>query len=48
MVQKSKSNYRLTPDLKLVAKLDPSVKGKDFIPAARKVVRDLMACERRS
>jgi transcription-repair coupling factor (superfamily II helicase) len=48
MVQRSKSLYRLTPDLKLVAKLDPSVKGKDFIPAARKVVRDLMACERRN
>ncbi len=47
LVQKSKSLYRLTPDLKLVAKLDPTVKGKDFIPAARKVVRDLMACERR-
>lgn len=47
LVQRSKSLYRLTPDLKLVAKLDPSVKGKEFIPAARKVVRDLMACERK-
>jgi hypothetical protein len=38
----------LTPDLKLVAKMDAQLKGKDFIPAARKVVRDLLACERRT
>ncbi len=44
LVQKSKGLYRLTPDMKLVAKLDPSVKGGEFIPAARKVVRDLLAC----
>jgi transcription-repair coupling factor (superfamily II helicase) len=47
LVQKSKGVYRLTPDLKLVAKMDAHLKGKDFIPAARKVVRDLLACERR-
>jgi transcription-repair coupling factor (superfamily II helicase) len=47
LVQRSKGLYRLTPELKLVAKLDQHVKGKDFIPAARKVVRDLVACERR-
>lgn len=46
LVQRSRGNYRLTPDLKLVAKVDAQVKGKDFIPAARKVVRDLLACER--
>ncbi len=46
LVQRSKGLYRLTPDLKLVAKLDASVKGKDFIPAARKVVRDVGGCER--
>ncbi len=44
LVQKSKGLYRLTPDLKLLAKLDASVKGMDFIPAARKLVRDLHAC----
>jgi transcription-repair coupling factor (superfamily II helicase) len=44
LVQKSKGLYRLTPDMKLVAKLDQSVKGGEFIPAARKVVRDLLAC----
>jgi transcription-repair coupling factor (superfamily II helicase) len=47
LVEKSKGLYRLTPDWKLVAKADPSVKGKDFIPAARRVVRDLLACARR-
>jgi transcription-repair coupling factor (superfamily II helicase) len=44
LVHKSRGLYRLTPELKLVAKVDASVKGVDFIPAARKVLRDLMAC----
>jgi len=44
MVQRSKGLYRLTPDLKLVVKLDVSVKGGEFIPAARKVLRDLYSC----
>ncbi|MBL8914532.1 MAG: transcription-repair coupling factor [Archangium sp.] len=44
MVQRSKGLYRLTPDLKLVAKLDQSVKGAEFVPAARKVLRDLYSC----
>ena len=43
LVQKSKGLYRLTPDMKLVAKLDASVKGTEFIPAARRVMRDLLA-----
>lgn len=43
LVQKSKGLYRLTPELKLIVKLDASVKGMDFIPTARKVVRDLWA-----
>jgi len=30
--------------MKLVVKLDGAVKGTDFIPAARKVMRDLLAC----
>ncbi len=45
LVQKSKGLYRLTPDMKLLAKLDAGVKGEDFIPAARKVMRDLLGCE---
>lgn len=44
LVQKSKGLYRLTPDMKLVAKLDPTVKGSAYLSAARKVVRDLSAC----
>ncbi|MDP1826897.1 MAG: transcription-repair coupling factor [Archangium sp.] len=44
LVQKSKGLYRLTPDLKLVVKLDPSVTSHDFVPAARKVLRDLQGC----
>jgi transcription-repair coupling factor (superfamily II helicase) len=44
LAQKSRGLYRLTPDMKLVAKLDVSVKGMEFIPAARKMVRDLWSC----
>ncbi len=44
LVQRSRGVYRLTPDMKLVVKLDGAVKGTDFIPAARKVMRDLLAC----
>ena len=33
-----------TPDLKLVVKLDPSVRGHDFVPTSRKVLRDLLGC----
>jgi transcription-repair coupling factor (superfamily II helicase) len=44
LVQKSKGLYRLTPDMKLVAKLDATVKGVAYLSAARKVVRDLAAC----
>jgi transcription-repair coupling factor (superfamily II helicase) len=44
LVQRSKGLYRLTPDMKLVAKVDASVKGLEFIPAARRVLRDLLAC----
>ncbi len=48
LAQKSRGLYRLTPDMKLVAKLDASVKGMDFIPAARKMVRDLWSCRNAS
>jgi transcription-repair coupling factor (superfamily II helicase) len=44
LVQRSKGVYRLTPELKLIAKLDANVKGLDYLTAARKVVRDLLAC----
>ncbi len=44
LVQKSQGLYRLTPELKLIAKLDSSVKGAEFIPAARKLLRDVWAC----
>ncbi|MFO0594047.1 MAG: transcription-repair coupling factor [Myxococcaceae bacterium] len=46
LVQRSRGLYRLTPDLKLVTKLDASVKGAEFIPAARKALRDLTSCRR--
>jgi len=44
LVQKSKGVYRLTPDMKLVAKQEPSIKGMELLPAARKLVRDLLSC----
>lgn len=44
LIQKSRGLYRLTPDMKLIVKVDASVKGLHFIPAAKKVIRDLLAC----
>jgi len=44
LIQKSRGVYRLTPDMKLIVKVDASVKGLHFIPAAKKVIRDLLAC----
>ena len=44
LVQRSKGLYRLTPDMKLVLKLGPEVKGQDLIAEARKVLRDLGTC----
>jgi transcription-repair coupling factor (superfamily II helicase) len=44
LVQKSKGLYRLTPDMKLIAKLDSTVQGAEFIAASRKVMRDLLTC----
>ncbi len=41
LVQKSKGVYRLTPDMKLVAKIPPTAKGRDLVVEARKVLRDL-------
>lgn len=45
LVQRSRGLYRLTPDWKLIAKLDASIKGPQFIPMARRMVRDLVSCE---
>jgi transcription-repair coupling factor (superfamily II helicase) len=42
LVQRSKGLYRLTPDLKLLAKVDAGVKGLDFLPPAKRVVRELL------
>ncbi|WP_309890100.1 transcription-repair coupling factor [Archangium sp.] len=44
LVQKSKGVYRLTPDMKLVLKLGPEVKGQSLIAEAKKVLRDLGTC----
>ncbi|MBS1149099.1 MAG: Transcription-repair coupling factor [Myxococcaceae bacterium] len=43
LVQKSKGALRLTPDMKLVARLGPEVRGHGFVDQARKVLRDLEA-----
>jgi transcription-repair coupling factor (superfamily II helicase) len=46
LVQKSKGVLRLTPEMKLVVRLDPQVKGHDFVAHARRVLRDLGKCAR--
>ena len=44
LVQRSKGLYRLTPDMKLVVKLESHVKGNELIAEAKKVLRDLNRC----
>lgn len=46
MVQRSKGAYRLTPEMKLVAAIDPKVKEpQDLIAACKRVLRDLLSCQ---
>ena len=44
LVQRSKGVYRLTPDMKLIARIPEQTKGRDYILEARKVLRDLNGC----
>jgi transcription-repair coupling factor (superfamily II helicase) len=44
LVQRSQGVYRLTPDMKLVARVPAEVRDAGFIPEARKVLRDLGTC----
>jgi transcription-repair coupling factor (superfamily II helicase) len=44
LVQKSKGVYRLTPDLKLVARRDGADQPAALLGEAKKVLRDLAAC----
>jgi transcription-repair coupling factor (superfamily II helicase) len=44
LVQRSRGLYRLTPDMKLVARVDDTVKGEAWVGAARKVLTDLDRC----
>ena len=41
LVQRSKGVYRLTPDLKLVARVGEGVRDQDLVAEAKKVLRDL-------
>jgi transcription-repair coupling factor (superfamily II helicase) len=44
LVQRSKGVYRLTPELKLIAKISPQLKGSELITEAKKMLRDLARC----
>jgi transcription-repair coupling factor (superfamily II helicase) len=44
LVQRSKGLYRLTPDMKLVAKVQEGTKGHTLVLEAKKVLRDLGTC----
>ncbi len=47
LVQRSKGGYRLTPELKLIAAIDPRKKEpQDLLVASKKVMRDLFGCEK--
>jgi transcription-repair coupling factor (superfamily II helicase) len=44
LVQRSKGLYRLTPDMKLIAKVQEGTKGHPLVLEAKKVFRDLNTC----
>ncbi|MBX7116477.1 MAG: transcription-repair coupling factor [Myxococcaceae bacterium] len=44
LVQKSKGVYRLTPEMKLIGRIDEEVKGVEFIGLAKRVLRDVESC----
>lgn len=44
LVQRSKGLYRLTPDLRLIAKVPEGLKGPALVVEAKKVLRDLHTC----
>jgi transcription-repair coupling factor (superfamily II helicase) len=44
LVQRSKGVYRLTPELKLIAKIPAHLKGQDLVSEAKKVLRDVASC----
>jgi len=41
LVQRSRGAYRLTPDMKLIAKLPETARGQQLVAEAKKVLRDL-------
>jgi transcription-repair coupling factor (superfamily II helicase) len=43
-VQRSKGAWRLTPDMKLVSKLEGEPRGQDLLEAARKLIGELANC----
>jgi transcription-repair coupling factor (superfamily II helicase) len=43
-VQRSKGAWRLTPDMKLVSRLDGEPRGQDLLEAARKLIGELALC----
>ena len=40
-IQRGKGAYKLTPDLKLVARIDAEAKDQDLIAEAQRVVREV-------
>lgn len=44
LVQRSQGVYRLTPELKLIARFPDHLKGMDLVAEAKKVLRDLDRC----
>ena len=44
LVQRSRGAYRLTPDMKLMARVPEGLKGLELVNEAKKVLRDLGTC----
>jgi transcription-repair coupling factor (superfamily II helicase) len=40
-IQRGKGTYKLTPDMKLVARIDADAEGQDLIAEAKRVLREV-------
>ena len=44
LVQKSRGVLRLTPEMKLIARIDAHTRGREYLVQANRVLRDLQTC----
>jgi transcription-repair coupling factor (superfamily II helicase) len=44
LVQRSKGSYRLTPEMKLIARLPEGIKGQNLVAEAKRLLSELQSC----